>query len=61
MIIVLSMKNRKITENYFHVKKPNKKQILIFNTNFWHGYPNTNDWILADKNGILLNKKEILL
>jgi hypothetical protein len=32
------------------------KGIKICPKDFWHGYPKTNDWILADEKGYLLNK-----
>jgi hypothetical protein len=31
------------------------KGIKIVPENFWHGYPNTNDWIMADQQGNLKN------
>jgi hypothetical protein len=30
--------------------------IKVCPKDFWHGYPNTNDWVLADNTGRLLNE-----
>jgi hypothetical protein len=32
------------------------KGIKICPKDFWHGYPETNDWVLADNSGELLNE-----
>ena len=29
------------------------KGIKVCPSNFWHGYPNTSDWILCDNNGAI--------
>lgn len=32
------------------------KNLKVCPKEFWHGYPNTNDWVMADETGTLLNK-----